>query len=108
MQVFVWLVCTTFARYYQIKNCLVSCIVHVVLVPFIVGAGSAGSVVASRLSEDEDVTVAVLEAGPEETSVQAIDVPLAAASFWGGPHLWKYETIPQKKSCQAMVDKVSY
>ncbi len=60
---------------------------------------------ASRLSEDANITVAVLEAGPEETKFPAVDIPLATGSLWGGDHIWKYYSIPQKKSCQGMVDK---
>ena len=61
----------------------------------VIGAGSAGCVVASRLSEDPGVTVCLLEAGGPDTSV-FIHAPLGfAASATLGLYNWNYATVPQ-------------
>lgn len=61
----------------------------------VVGGGSAGCVVASRLSEDPAVTVCLLEAGGPDTSV-FIHAPLGfAATAPLKINSWGYETVPQ-------------
>ena len=53
----------------------------------IVGAGSAGCVLAARLAEDPDVRVAVIEAGPPDTE-PVIHVPLGFWQLWGSRFDW--------------------
>lgn len=53
----------------------------------IVGAGSAGAVIAARLTEDPDVTVALLEAGAPDTT-QEIHIPAAFGSLFKSEWGW--------------------
>ncbi|XP_047510839.1 glucose dehydrogenase [FAD, quinone]-like isoform X1 [Pieris napi] len=66
----------------------------------VVGAGSAGSVVASRLSEIHNWRVLLLEAGGDETEIS--DVPLLAGYLQLSKLDWKYKTEPQGTTCLAM------
>jgi choline dehydrogenase len=53
----------------------------------IVGAGAAGCVLAARLSEDPNVNVLLLEAGPPDT-LENIHIPLGLASLPRGAVDW--------------------
>ncbi|BDH57960.1 GMC family oxidoreductase [Tsukamurella sp. PLM1] len=61
----------------------------------VVGAGSAGAVMAARLSEDPGTSVLLLEAGGE-ADADEIHIPLAFSAMFKTKWDWNYTTAPQK------------
>ena len=61
----------------------------------IVGAGSAGCVLANRLSADPAVTVALVEAGGPDRK-QEVHIPAAFSKLFKTPLDWNFSTEPQK------------
>ena len=61
----------------------------------IVGGGSAGCVLANRLSEDRAARVLLLEAGGKDNH-PLIHMPVGFAKMTTGPHTWGFNTAPQK------------
>ncbi|CAI7574060.1 unnamed protein product [Penicillium pancosmium] len=61
----------------------------------IIGAGAAGCVLASKLSEDKNVSVLVLEAGGDNTKVFETKVPILFSKLFHTEHDWDYYTVEQ-------------
>ena len=87
----------------QSQTCLIYCVVQRP-----VGGGAAGCVIAARLSEDPDVTVALLEVGGEETANPQLHVPLLAPVIdkQSTPEMIDYHLEPHGNSCKSMENKV--
>ena len=61
----------------------------------IVGGGTAGLLLANRLSSNPDTSVAVIDPGPDERGNPIVRNPFVWEQLIGGSVDWLYHTVPQ-------------
>lgn len=61
----------------------------------VIGGGTAGLVVATRLSEHQELVVGVLEAGEPAYDEPGINVPGRFGETLGTDYDWQFATVPQ-------------
>ncbi|KAE8147107.1 alcohol oxidase [Aspergillus avenaceus] len=61
----------------------------------IIGGGTSGLVLATRLTEDPSIQVIVLEAGQDQTEDPRVLVPGLWMNLMGSDSEWNYATVPQ-------------
>ncbi|EDS37179.1 choline dehydrogenase [Culex quinquefasciatus] len=72
----------------------------------VIGAGSGGSVMANRLSENPNWNVLLLEVGKEENLV--VNVPLTAGLTTATRFSWGYRSEPMDNACIGLEEGVCY
>ena len=74
----------------------------------IIGGGTAGLVLANRLSEDRNVQIIVLESGRDVTQDPTVQDPSAYVSLLGPETAWQLDTTPQVgeiEQCRLLLSK---
>ena len=62
----------------------------------IIGGGTAGLVLAARLSENPDIRVGVVEAGLSRLGDPKVDLPSGVGMMLNNPEYdWNYRSVPQ-------------
>ncbi|XP_011339416.1 glucose dehydrogenase [FAD, quinone] [Ooceraea biroi] len=69
----------------------------------IVGAGSSGSVLANRLSENKRWRILLLEAGHMQNFLN--EIPILVSYFQQTNYNWGYNVEPQKNACLGMINR---
>ena len=67
----------------------------------VVGGGTAGIAVATRLSEIADQRVLVLEAGVDHSDSLHVKIPAFYAALFGTDADWGFQTVPQVRTKRA-------
>lgn len=75
----------------------------------VVGGGTAGLTVASRLSENHKVQVLVVEAGPDHSNDALVLTPGLMSSQFGHPDYdWNFISTPQVSSMTSSRDPAQF
>ncbi|KAJ8953917.1 hypothetical protein NQ318_019157 [Aromia moschata] len=72
----------------------------------VVGAGSAGSIIARRLGEDKTLKILLLEVGKYDNTL--LDIPSVGLLLQKSVFDWQYVTTPQLASCLALDNNASH
>ncbi|XP_045521617.1 glucose dehydrogenase [FAD, quinone]-like isoform X2 [Pieris brassicae] len=67
---------------------------------YIIGSGTAGSLVAHRIAKETNFTYVVIEAGGESNPL--FEIPILGPMLHGSVYDWQYDTVPQTNACLAM------
>lgn len=70
------------------------------------GGGTSGAVLASRITEDENKRVLLIEAGEDQAQNPDVNIPIMGEKVRGSELDWNFETVTQKYACKSHINRV--